>query len=107
MNRVAGWRFLEIGRRLERGIQIHHCHWPCRIHVSEPRFRTVLQDTLGGQPFGPQSEFASVPFPVALTERRMSDEQREVLQRFEELSSDKNYQPDEGFLDKLRAAFRQ
>jgi len=39
--------------------------------------------------------------------RHLSDEQREVLQRFEELSSDKNYQPDEGFLDKLRAAFRQ
>ncbi len=39
--------------------------------------------------------------------RHLSDEQRELLQRFEELSTDKNYQPDEGFLDKLRAAFRQ
>ena len=39
--------------------------------------------------------------------RHLSDEQRDVLQRFEELSTDKNYQPDEGFLDKLRAAFRQ
>src|SRR5664279_1897199 len=38
--------------------------------------------------------------------RHLSDEQRDVLQRFEELSTDKNYQPDEGFLDKLRAAFR-
>ncbi|MGD0998385.1 MAG: J domain-containing protein [Thermoleophilia bacterium] len=39
--------------------------------------------------------------------RHLSDEQRGMLQRFEELSTDKNYQPDEGFLDKLRAAFRQ
>ncbi len=39
--------------------------------------------------------------------RHLGDEQRELLQRFEELSTDKNYQPDEGFLDKLRAAFRQ
>jgi molecular chaperone DnaJ len=39
--------------------------------------------------------------------RHLSDDQREVLRRFEELSTDKNYQPDEGFLDKLRAAFRQ
>ena len=39
--------------------------------------------------------------------RHLSDEQRDLLQRFEELSTDKNYQPDEGFLDKLRAAFRQ
>jgi len=39
--------------------------------------------------------------------RHLSDEQRELLQRFEDLSTDKNYQPDEGFLDKLRAAFRQ
>jgi molecular chaperone DnaJ len=39
--------------------------------------------------------------------RHLGDEQRELLQRFEDLSTDKNYQPDEGFLDKLRAAFRQ
>ena len=39
--------------------------------------------------------------------RHLSDEQRDVLQRFEELSTDKNYQPDEGSLDKLRAAFKQ
>ena len=39
--------------------------------------------------------------------RHLSDEQRELLRHFEELSTDKNYQPDEGFLDKLRAAFRQ
>jgi molecular chaperone DnaJ len=38
--------------------------------------------------------------------RNLGDEQREVLQRFEELTTDKNYRPDESFLDKLRAAFR-
>jgi len=39
--------------------------------------------------------------------RNLSDDQRELLQRFEELTTDRNYQPDESFLDKLRAAFRQ
>jgi len=39
--------------------------------------------------------------------RHLNDEQRDLLQKFEELTTDKNYQPDEGFLDKLRAAFRQ
>jgi len=39
--------------------------------------------------------------------RHLTDEQRELLRRFEETSTDENYKPDEGFLDKLRAAFRQ
>jgi len=38
--------------------------------------------------------------------RHLDDGQRDLLKNFEELTSDKNYQPDEGFLDKLRAAFQ-
>jgi len=38
--------------------------------------------------------------------RHLSDEQRDLLRRFEELSTAESYKPDEGFLDKLRAAFR-
>ena len=39
--------------------------------------------------------------------RNLSAEQRELLERFAELTSDKNYELDEGFLDKVRAVFRQ
>ena len=38
--------------------------------------------------------------------RNLGADQKELLQRFEELTTDKNYRPDEGFLEKLRAAFR-
>jgi len=38
--------------------------------------------------------------------RHLTDEQRDLLRRFEELSTEDSYRPDEGFLDKLRAAFR-
>ena len=37
---------------------------------------------------------------------RLTDEQRRLLAEFERLSGDETYRPDEGFLDKLRAAFR-
>ena len=39
--------------------------------------------------------------------RNLNAEQRELLQRFAELTDDKNYELDEGFLDKVRAVFRQ
>jgi molecular chaperone DnaJ len=39
--------------------------------------------------------------------RNLSAEQRELLERFAELTSEKNYELDEGFLDKVRAVFRQ
>jgi molecular chaperone DnaJ len=38
--------------------------------------------------------------------RRLSDEQRRLLEEFERLSDDDTYRPDEGFFDKLRSAFR-
>ncbi len=37
---------------------------------------------------------------------RLTDEQRRVLEDFERLAGEDTYRPDEGFLDKLRAAFR-
>jgi molecular chaperone DnaJ len=37
---------------------------------------------------------------------RLTDEQRHVLEEFERLAGEDTYRPDEGFLEKLRAAFR-
>lgn len=37
---------------------------------------------------------------------RLSDEQRRLLEEFERLAGEDTYRPDEGFLEKLRAAFR-
>lgn len=42
-----------------------------------------------------------------LVPRRLSDEQREALQRFAELTGESAYEPDQSFLDKVRAVFRQ
>jgi molecular chaperone DnaJ len=37
--------------------------------------------------------------------RHLSDEQREVLEKFAALTGEKNYEPDQSFLDKVRAVF--
>jgi molecular chaperone DnaJ len=42
-----------------------------------------------------------------LVPRHLTDEQREVLEQFAALTSDANYEPDQSFLDKVRAVFRQ
>lgn len=42
-----------------------------------------------------------------LVPRRLTDEQRSLLEQFAKLTADKDYEPDPGFLDKVRAAFRQ
>jgi molecular chaperone DnaJ len=42
-----------------------------------------------------------------LVPRHLSAEQREVLEQFALLTSDKNYEPDHSFFDKVRAVFRQ
>jgi len=39
--------------------------------------------------------------------RHLSAEQLEVLEQFAELTGDANYEPDQSFLDKVRAVFRQ
>ena len=38
--------------------------------------------------------------------RRLTDEQRRLLEEFERLSDDETYRPDEGFFEKLKSAFR-
>ena len=38
--------------------------------------------------------------------RRLSDEQRELLEQFERMAGDDTYRADEGFFDKLKSAFR-
>ncbi len=42
-----------------------------------------------------------------LVPRHLTAEQREVLKRFAALTSEANYEPDQSFLDKVRAVFRQ
>jgi molecular chaperone DnaJ len=42
-----------------------------------------------------------------LVPRHLTDEQRELLQQFAELAGEKHYEPDQSFLDKVRAVFRQ
>lgn len=42
-----------------------------------------------------------------LVPRHLSDEQRELLEQFAELSGERTYEPDQSFLDKVRAVFRQ
>ena len=37
---------------------------------------------------------------------RVTDEQRRLLEEFERLTTDETYEPDEGFFDKLKSAFR-
>jgi molecular chaperone DnaJ len=38
--------------------------------------------------------------------RQLTDEQRDLLERFEGTADDETYKPDEGFFDKLKSAFR-
>ena len=42
-----------------------------------------------------------------LVPRKLTDEQRELLEQFAELSGEANYEVDQSFLDKVRAVFRQ
>jgi len=42
-----------------------------------------------------------------LVPRQLSDDQREVLEQFAALTADTDYEPDQGFLDKVRAVFHQ
>ena len=42
-----------------------------------------------------------------LVPRRLTDEQRDLLEQFAELSGDATYQPDQSFFGKVRAVFRQ
>jgi len=38
--------------------------------------------------------------------RRLTEEQRQLLEEFERLAGEETYEPSEGFFDKLKSAFR-
>ena len=70
---------------------------PGEIRVLRGRGLPVLQ----GFGRGNQRVLVNVVVP-----RRLTDEQRGLLEQFERLASDETYDPGEGFLDKLKSAFR-
>ncbi len=45
-------------------------------------------------------------FMEVMVPKHLSTEQKDLLRRFDEMSSDKNYANDEGLIDRIRAAFR-
>jgi molecular chaperone DnaJ len=81
----------EVELRLEPGTQ------PGEVHVLRGRGMPVLQ----GFGRGDQRVLVNVTVP-----RRLTDEQRRLLEEFEALTDAETYKPDEGFLGKLKSAFR-
>jgi molecular chaperone DnaJ len=76
---------------LEPGIQ------PGQLVVLRGRGMPVLQ----GFGRGDHRLLVNVGVP-----RNLSDEQRRLLAQFAESEHERNYRPDEGFFEKIRAAFR-
>jgi molecular chaperone DnaJ len=70
---------------------------PGEIRVLRGRGMPVLQ----GFGRGDHRVLVNVAVP-----RRLTDEQRGLLEQFERLSTDETYKPDEGFFEKLKSAFR-
>jgi molecular chaperone DnaJ len=70
---------------------------PGEIRVLRGRGLPVLQ----GFGRGSQRVLVNVTIP-----RRLSDEQRRLLEEFERLANAETYEPDESFFDKLKSAFR-
>jgi molecular chaperone DnaJ len=70
---------------------------PGEIRVLRGRGLPVLQ----GFGRGNQRVLVNVVVP-----RRLTEEQRRLLEEFERLSSEATYEPGEGFFDKLKSAFR-
>jgi molecular chaperone DnaJ len=70
---------------------------PGEIVVLRGRGLPVLQ----GFGRGNQRVLVNVTVP-----RRLTDEQRHLLEEFERLAGEETYEPSEGFLDKLKSAFR-
>jgi len=70
---------------------------PGEVRVLKGRGMPVLQ----GFGRGDHRVLVNVTVP-----RRLTDEQRRLLEEFERLSDDGTYGPDEGFLGKLKSAFR-
>jgi len=70
---------------------------PGEVRVLRGRGLPVLQ----GFGRGNQRVLVSVTVP-----RRLTEEQRRLLEEFERLASEETYDPGEGFFDKLKSAFR-
>jgi molecular chaperone DnaJ len=70
---------------------------PGEVRVLRGRGMPVLQ----GFGRGDHRVLVNVTVP-----RRLTDEQRRLLEEFERLSDDETYRPDEGFFEKLKSAFR-
>ena len=70
---------------------------PGQIRVIRGAGMPVLQ----GRGRGDHRLFVNVTVP-----HRLTDEQRKLLQEFEKSADDSTYEPDEGFFDKLKSAFR-
>jgi molecular chaperone DnaJ len=70
---------------------------PGEVRVLRGRGLPVLQ----GFGRGNQRVLVNVAVP-----RQLTDEQRGLLEQFEQLSTDETYRADEGFFDKLKSAFR-
>jgi molecular chaperone DnaJ len=70
---------------------------PGRLHVLRGKGMPVLQ----GFGRGDQRVLVNVQVP-----RRLTEEQRRLLEEFEQSASDETYEADEGFFQKLKSAFR-
>ena len=70
---------------------------PGEVKVLRGKGMPVLQ----GFGRGDQRVLVNVVVP-----RHLSDEQRRLLEEFDAHADDKTYRPDEGFFEKLKAAFR-
>ncbi len=70
---------------------------PGQVRVLRGRGMPVLQ----GSGRGDHRVLVNVLVP-----RRLTDEQRRLLEEFERLGNDDTYRPDEGFFEKLKSAFR-
>ncbi|HMH40120.1 MAG TPA: J domain-containing protein, partial [Gaiellaceae bacterium] len=70
---------------------------PGEVRVLRGRGLPVLQ----GFGRGSQRLFVNVTVP-----RQLNDEQRRLLEEFERHATAETYEPDEGFFDKLKSAFR-
>ena len=70
---------------------------PGEVRVLRGRGLPVLQ----GFGRGNQRVLVNVTVP-----RRLTEEQRRLLEEFERLASEETYEPGEGFFDKLKSAFR-
>jgi molecular chaperone DnaJ len=81
----------------EQELQLEPGTQPGRLHVLRGKGMPVLQ----GFGRGDQRVLVNVQVP-----RRLNEEQRRLLEDFEQSASEETYEADEGFFQKLKSAFR-